>query len=335
MSTKLPPDLLRKLILSRTGAKLDSVLVGPMIGEDAAIIDLGDKVLVVHGDPITAAVENIGWLAVNVASNDIAVRGAEPRWLLVIMFLPEGTSDDVIDRITKQLDEAAKELGIAIIGGHTEYTVGIDRPIIAATCFGIAGKNEYVTTSGARVGDCILMTKGAGIEGTSILASDFRDELIRLGVGEDVISRALEFSREISVVREAIALARVGASSMHDPTEGGVLCGLLEMAYASGKRFVVYEEKILVRPETRAICSALKVDPLKLISSGTLLATIPENKVDAAVGVLEELDVSYGLIGRVEEGEGVVVVKRDGRKVMFREPYIIDELREVWRRFRE
>ncbi|MEM1897293.1 MAG: AIR synthase related protein, partial [Ignisphaera sp.] len=123
MSGKLPPELLTRYILSRTGIRDSSVIIGPSIGEDAAIIDIGNgKILVMHVDPITGAVENIGWLAVHIACNDIAVRGVKPRWLLPVLFLPRDIDESVIDSITKSIDEAAKELEVSIVGGHSEYT---------------------------------------------------------------------------------------------------------------------------------------------------------------------------------------------------------------------
>jgi len=185
---KLRSEALNKYVLSRIGVKDPAVIVGPTVGEDSAVIDLGNgNVLVVHSDPITGAVEHLGWLAIHVPSNDVAVTDAKPRWFLPVIYLPEGASDEVIDRITRQMDSAAKELGAMIIGGHTEYTPGIERPMVAVTALGIARKESIVRTEGAISGDLILMTKTAGIEGTSILASDFEDELRAKGVGEDIL----------------------------------------------------------------------------------------------------------------------------------------------------
>ncbi|MCX8208524.1 MAG: AIR synthase family protein [Sulfolobales archaeon] len=327
---KLAPDLMLKYVIGRTGAPDPSVLVGPSIGEDAAIIDLSDgRVLVVHSNPITGAVENIGWLAVHVSCNDIAVRGARPRWLLPVLYLPENSGVDLIDRITGQVDRAARELGAAVVGGHTEFTPGLGRPLISMTAVGIASRGRYITTGGARVGDLVLMTKTAGVEGTAILSTDFRNLLLELGVPEELVERGRKFIERVSVAREALLLAERGlATSMHDPTEGGLVGGLAEVAYASGTTIYIRESDVRVAEETEAISRALGVDPLRLISSGTLVATVPPDKAGEALRALEEEGVEASVIGTVSEKSGdlVVVERRSGRIERVSDVYVEDEL---------
>ena len=327
---KLHPDLLAKYVFSRVGKPDPSVLVGPAYGEDSAIIDMGDFVLVAHSDPITEAVGRVGWLAVHVACNDVAVRGARPRWLLPVLLLPEGCPERVIDEITAQIDLAAREVEAMVVGGHTERTPGLDRPIISMTALGTAPKGRYVTTGGARPGDVIIMTKGAAIEGTAILASDFAEELARAGVPEGVLARAREFMSEISVVPEALALAEVGVSSMHDPTEGGLLGGLAEVAYASGRLVEIWEDRVLLRPETREICRALRVDPLRLISSGCLVASLPEERLPEAGEALGRLSVSWAVIGRVREGPPGLLLHRPDGRVERVGHFVPEELARLW-----
>lgn len=334
MVGKLSPSLLIKYVISRVGVRDPQVLIGPSIGEDAAVIDLGDgKVLVTHVDPITGAVKFLGWLAVHIASNDIAVRGVKPRWLLSVLYLPENAGEDLIDEITSQIDQAAREVGAMVVGGHSEFTPGINRPLISMTAIGIAEKGKYVTTAGAKVGDAVVMTKTAGVEGTAILSSDFRDVLLERGVSRNVVERAEEFIKRISVVREAIALAEAGlVTSMHDPTEGGLLGGLTEIAYSSNSTIYIWEEKIGVAEETLAITRALGLDPLKLISSGTLVATVPRNRVSEALSLLREIGVEASFIGYVgEKTEDLVVVyRRDGSVEKLRDVYVKDELLKAW-----
>ncbi|MEM1623502.1 MAG: AIR synthase family protein [Sulfolobales archaeon] len=334
MVGKLPPDMLLRFVLSRTGVLDPSVIVGPSIGEDAAVIDIGDgKVLVAHVDPITGAVEFLGWLAVHIASNDVAVRGVKPRWLLSVLYLPEGATEELVDRITSQVDRAAKEVGAMVVGGHSEFTPGITRPLISMTAIGITKRDRYVTTGGARVGDVVVMTKSAGIEGTAILATDFRDVLLDLGVPESVVRRGSEFIREVSVVKEALALADAGlVTSMHDPTEGGLLGGLAEIAYASNTTIHVWEEKIPLAEETAVISSALGLDPLRLISSGTLVATVPRDKVGEALRVLRDIGVEASVIGYVgERADGLVTIyRRSGVIERAKEVYVRDELVRAW-----
>ncbi|HDJ89501.1 MAG TPA: hydrogenase assembly protein HupF, partial [Thermoprotei archaeon] len=311
MSRKLSPNLLEKYIFNRIGIADPSVILGPRYGEDAAIIDLDDKYLVIHTDPITGAVKNIGWLAVNIVSNDIAVRGVKPRWILLTILLPMHFSEKEIDIITRQIDKAAREIGAMIIGGHTEFTIDIDRPIISATAIGIALDKRIVKTCGMRENDYILMTKGAGLEGTSILATDFEEKLLEKGVSEKVILNAKNFIREISVVREALLLARY-VNSMHDPTEGGVLNGLAEMAYASNMGIDLWLDKVLIRDETKIICEKLGINPLRLISSGTLLASIPSENINKVCSILDRERISYSIIGKVRRNKGIRIY-RDGK----------------------
>ena len=327
---KLSPELLERYVFSRVGVRDPSVLVGPAYGEDSAIIDMGDFVLVAHSDPITEAVERIGWLAVHVACNDVAVRGARPRWLLPVILLPEGCPERDIDEITAQIDGAAREVGAMVVGGHTERTPGLERPIISMTAMGKAPRDRFVRTGGARPGDVVLMTKGVAIEGTAILATDFSEELARAGVPGDVLERARSFMAEISVVPEALALAEIGVSSMHDPTEGGLLGGLAEIAYASGRLLEIWEEKALIRPETRALCVALAIDPLKLISSGCLLATLPCERLREAGEALADVGVEWAIIGCVRDGPpGLLVNRADGRSERVGR-FVEEELARLW-----
>jgi len=304
--------------------------VGPAYGEDSAIIDMGDFVLVAHSDPITEAVERAGWLAVHVACNDVAVRGAKPRWLLPVLLLPEGCPERVLDELTAQMDQAAREVGAMIVGGHTERTPGLDRPIISMTALGVAPKDRFIRTSGAQPGDVVLMTKGAAIEGTAILATDFARELAEAGVPGQVIERARGFMAEISVVPEALALAEAGVNSMHDPTEGGLLGGLAEVAYASGRLVEVWEERVLIRPETKVICTALGVDPLRLIGSGCLVATLPGDRLEEAQRALERVGVEWAVIGQVREGPpGLLLHRADGRVERVGR-FVAEELARLW-----
>jgi len=330
MVGKVSPEILRKYVFNRIGVRDPDVIIGPSYGEDASIINLGDKVLVAHVDPITGAIEWLGWLAVHIASNDVAVRGAKPRWLLNVLYLPEDSSEDIIDKLTTQIDSAAKEIGAMVVGGHSEYTPGLHRPLISMTAIGITTRDRFVITSNAKPNDLVLMTKTAAIEGTSILATDFRDELEKKGIDMGIIEKASNFIRRISVVPEALKLAEVGVNSMHDPTEGGILGGLAEIAYASNVLIEVWEDKIPIAPETKIICEVLGIDPLKLISSGVLLATIPRDKADEALSELNKLGIEATIIGIVREGRGVILHRSNGVKERVSE-FIVDELYRVWK----
>ncbi|MFC4449469.1 AIR synthase family protein [Halorussus aquaticus] len=318
MIGKLDPEVLAR-VLSRTGARDDSVVMGPQYGEDAAAMRVGDRLLVASSDPLSLAEERLGTLAVHVACNDVAASGADPRWLTNVLFLPDD-DPDTLDALTTQMDDEARELGVAIVGGHSEYTPALERPMASMTAMGLA--DEFVPTGGARPGDRVLLTKGAGIEGTAVLATDFRDEL---DFSADLLGRAEGFFDEISVVPEARVL-RESATAMHDPTEGGLVNGMVEMASASGVRLDIDRSAVPVREETTELCAAMGVDPLRIFGSGALLATVPAAECDDALAALDAEGVPASEIGVVDESDdpGVAI---DGELV--REA-IRDDLYDLW-----
>ena len=232
---KLPFELLSE-VLGRLEVRDPRVVLGPRPGEDAALIDFGDRYLVAKSDPITFATDLIGWYVVQVNANDLAVMGATPRWLMATVLLPEGSDRAMVESIFDQLSDACREHDITLVGGHTEVTYDLPRPIVAGAMLGEVAKDRVVLTSGARAGDSIVLTKGIAVEGTAILAREASESLAAAGVGEEVLQRAasLLFEPGISVRREAEIACEAGARSMHDPTEGGLATGLLEMAAASG-----------------------------------------------------------------------------------------------------
>ena len=330
---KLPPSILEELVFSRLGVPDAEVLVGPGIGEDAAIVSLGDeKVLVVHVDPITEALERIGWLSIHVASNDIAVRGVRPRWFLSTILLPQSKPLEALDVVTKQMDAALREVGGMLVGGHTEISPGIEKPIAIVTALGIGFRDKIVLTRGARPGDYVIVTKAAGLEGTAIIASDFRGKLVNLGVPQSIIEEALGYFNEVSVLKEALALTEIGApTAMHDPTEGGLLNGLLEIAIASNCAIEVCEGKIPIRTPTKIICKALDLDPLKLISSGALIATIRPELVDVALKTLRDINVDFSVIGRVvDRGSPKVILHKVNGKLEEISECVRDEIGKLW-----
>jgi hydrogenase expression/formation protein HypE len=310
---KIPQDTLRRCVLTHLGATSDRVLRGAAVGEDAAVIDMGSKVLVTKANPITGADYNIGWLVVHVNANDVAARGAKPLWFMGTILLPEGTTESRLEIIMEDMEKACKELGVQLVGGHTECVAGLERPIIAGFMMGEAPKGRYVTTDSARPGDKIILTKTAGLEGTSILASDLEEKLKRK-IDQRTLQRARRMIEIVSVVPEALKAAEIGGvHSMHTPTEGGVLNGLYEMASAARVGLSVEESLIPVAPETAIIAETLDVDPLKLLSSGALLLSVAVDRVDRVIDALEGINVQASVIGDVRErSEGRVITRSDG-----------------------
>ena len=302
---KLPLDVLTDL-LSKVDIKDPRVALGPRPGEDAALIDFGDRYLVAKTDPITFATDLIGWYLVQVNANDLAVMGAKPRWLMATLLLPEGTAPEQVGRIFDQLLQACAALDITLVGGHTEVTYDLSRPVAVGAMLGEVAKERVVLTSGARPGDAIVLTKGIAIEGTAILAREAQDELLRARVTPETVDSAKEllFSPGISVVRDAfIACDEVRVHSMHDPTEGGLVTGLLEMGRGAGVGLIVDAERIPVLPECRSLCQALELDPLGLIASGALLATLAPEDAPALIDALAKEGIASCEIGRITQPE--------------------------------
>ncbi|MDW8102281.1 MAG: AIR synthase family protein [Anaerolineae bacterium] len=308
---KLDPELFCYLLKKFTSLD-ERVVVGAAFGEDAAVIDMGDHYLVVKSDPITFATDLIGWYAVNVNANDVASMGARPRWMLCTFLLPEGkTTPELAESLFDQVVQASKALGISIIGGHTEVTYGLDRPIVIGHMLGEVSKEKLVTSSGARPGDDIILVKGIPIEGTSIIARE-KEQVLRLrGYDDAFIERAKGylFDPGISVVEAALlAVDTAPIHSMHDPTEGGLAMGLYELAEASGVGFVVDEEAVEVLPEGRILCQEFGLNPLGTIASGALIVTLAPEYSPILVEAFRQRGIRSAVIGRViplEEGRWI------------------------------
>jgi len=285
--------------------KDESVVMGPAYGEDAAVVDIGDNYIVMHSDPISGAIDNIGWLAINIAANDVAVSGASPRWALLTMQFPTDYNKGEIREVMADLYDASQELDIEIIGGHSEMIEQIDHPLVTTALIGTTEKPIY--TRGSEPGDKIVQIDEAGLEGTWILASDFGEELERRGVDRKTLKEAKSLRESISVVEPALQI-KEKVSSMHDPTEGGIFQGLYEMAHASQNEFFVNSQPEL-KEISIEICEKLSLDPFRLISSGCLLATVPESREMERGKVIGE--VKEGRPGVIYEGERIKPVKED------------------------
>ena len=312
---KLPPELLSKL-LGKIDIKNPRVFLGSRLGEDAALVDFGDRYLVAKTDPVTFATDLIGQYVVQVNANDLAVMGATPRWLMVTLLFPEKTPIETVNSIFDQLLEACGDLDIDLIGGHTEFTYDLPRPIAIGAMLGEVDKDKVILTSGARPGDAIVLTKGIAIEGTAILAQEKERELKKTGVPSPVVESAkgLLFEPGISVVRDAvIACDVVAIHSMHDPTEGGLASGLLELAKAAGVGLEVDAKLIPVLPECRAFCQTLGLDPMGLIASGALMATVAQEDASKLIDALEQDGIPAFEIGFVTDPQkGVKMRTKNG-----------------------
>ena len=335
-------------LLSKIPRRDPRVVLGSGIGEDAAVLDFAapppavpgppglwppgpagargtgsgnDRLLIAKTDPITFATDLIGWYAVHVNANDVACAGAAPRWFLASALLPESWDEADVERLFDQLVEACAGLGVSLVGGHTEVTGGLDRPIVAGCMLGEVERARAVATGGGEPGDALVLTQGIAIEGTAVLAREAAGRLQERGVPREIVERAqqLLFTPGISVVAAAQSLCAAvpppeGVHSLHDPTEGGLASGVWEMAQACGAGAVVESSAVEVLPETRAVCEALGLDPYGLLGSGALLAAVAPEVAPEALAALERQGIPARVIGRLTRPEeGLRLIAGDGR----------------------
>lgn len=331
---KLEIQFLKRLLNKYT--ILDSqVVVGPKIGEDAAVLSLGkgfEHYWVLTSDPITFTTEEMGYYGVVVNMNDIATRGAIPKWFWVTLLFPEKVKPKEIEKIFYQIHQTCKRFNISFVGGHTEITPGLDKPILSGYMVGEVKRDRLVTTGGARRGDLILLAKGICIEGTSIIAREKESELLKKGISPSIIKRAKDFifNPGIDVLLPArIACNSSPIHSMHDPTEGGLINGLIEMAWASEKEIEVDLNKIFIYNESRILCSALGLNPFGVIASGALLLTLSPQDLMKIERAFKKVSIPFQVIGKIKKGPGRVLV-REGKFLRELNPLPRDEILKIY-----
>ena len=325
---KLDSDLLKRIVFDRITYRDDQVKVRPGIGEDCAVVDFGDWDCIMSTDPISSAVEDIGRLCIHITCNDVASNGVKPVGIMLAVMLPVGSTEEDVEHIMSQAAETAAELQVEIIGGHTEVTPAVNQPVIVSTAIGKAPAGTSQSGNEMAPGDYIMMTKSCGLEGAGIAATDYGQELLAgrddtggptpgdgdkeaVAFAPEEIERARSFLDSVSVVAEGVAAGEVGTHGMHDITEGGILGAIWEMCQISDMGAEVWEDDIPIEPETRKICEFFGMDPLRLISSGSMVIIVPEDKKDEMTGAMERARVPVSVIGRVlPKEEGVYMVRR-------------------------
>jgi len=303
--SKFPLDILQKAVFPYAESQDPDVLLGAAFGEDVALTKVGNCILASHVDPIVGAISNIGWLAVHVACNDIATSGIAPRWILLLVLVPRLEDVDLLQSIMRDARKATSELSISIIGGHTGYSAGLSRPLVAVTALGTLVDREPIYTGGAQHGDRILVTKGLALEGTAILAEDFKDVARELGLTQTELEEARTLIEQVSVVPEALALVEHGTTAIRNVTRGGLLETLLETAHLSQVQLKVEVSRLPINPIVTRFAQLFQFDPISIISSGTLVATIPPSQSRIVSQALDAIGIPFSFVGEVLEGFGV------------------------------
>ena len=298
MPGKLQPDLLKENVLNFTGTLREDLLIGGGIGEDAALIKVPAGILVAASDPITGATKNAGSLLVHVNANDLACKGADPAWLIVTLIVPDKMGIKLIQNIMSEIHETCKEMGIAIAGGHTELTDNYTQPVISGTMLGITCYE--LSAKKIHEGDCILVTGHAGLEGMSIIATD-RPDLFSKIFTSDELRSIQSWKQDLSIIKPARIL-REYSSYMHDPTEGGLNGALYELQQACNLRVELDEKSVPVSDLTLRASQELGFDFMNLISSGMLIAVIPQRNIAIAQEHLRINNISSKVIGKFVDG---------------------------------
>lgn len=334
---KLPNDMLASLL--EEVPESEDVLIGPGVGEDVAAVGLdGSEVLLAKSDPITFPTDHIGRYAITINTNDVVCSGGLPRWFLATAIFPPETTGHVIRGIFREMLATAQELGIRVVGGHTEISDAVRRPVVSGALFGRSAADSLLNKRNIRPDDRILMTGRPGIEGTAIIAAEFPDLLSSRAVSPAVIESARHFTDRLAILPEARLAAESGlAVALHDVTEGGVATALEELARAADVRIEVEMGSLAPYPETETLCSALGIDPLGLIGSGSLIIAVRPEGAAPLLERLNEAGIDAREIGRAIEagagagtGDGRVTSLRKGRPVAFPR-FEVDELARLYR----
>lgn len=332
---KLPHTLLAEL-LAGLPAHDPQLLVGPTVGEDAAVIDFAadsPSLLVAKTDPITFATDQIGYYAVNICANDLAVSGATPRFFMPTVLLPAGRSDaDMARAVFAQIGAACRELGIVVAGGHSEVTSSVEQVVVAGALLGEVPRAQLVRTGGCRPGDAVLLAGAVPVEGVSIIARERRRELLARGWPAAELEAAANylFTPGISVLQPALAAASAGlVTAMHDPTEGGIATALLEVATAAGVGLAIDLDAIQIPDLARRLCAEYGLDPLGTISSGALLATAQHANVAALLALWSAMGWPAAVIGQVEAQSYGLAATRQGLACPLPH-FAVDEIARLW-----
>ncbi len=325
---KLDSDVLKRIVIDKIKYKCGDVKVRAGVGEDCAVVGYGDYDCVISTDPITSSINDVGRLSIHISCNDIASNGVKPIAITLAVMLPKGTSEEDVENIMAQAAKSAEEVGVEIVGGHTEITEAVNQPVIVSTAFGKTVADGFQSASDMRAGDVVLMTKQAGLEGTGIICSDYEDELSKI-LSADELAEGKSKLDEVSVVKEGVIAGRIGTHGMHDVTEGGVLGAVWEMCNISGLGVLIDEDRIAVSEVTKKICKYFSIDWKRLISSGCMIIVAGSEKAGDICAELSKNGIMVSQIGIVTEAsEGRMLKKSDGKLEKI-DPPKTDELYRV------
>ena len=312
---KIPNELLKYLLDDLSVIPDARLELGPAIGEDSAILNINDQIVLVGSDPITFPTESPGWHSVIINSNDIAASGGIPKWYTATILMPEGSSTQEFTDIFKDISNTCAKMNIQLIGGHSEVTAGVQHPIISGTMIGLADRTDLKPTKNAQISDDILITKYCPIEGLNIILAQYPDIISAAGLTPSEIASITTMSSKtnMSIINEAkIVKTFEEVHSMHDPTEGGIATALIEMLSASRIGAIIDESSLPIPNSAHKLCRHIDIDPLGLVASGSLLFTATSQVSDEIILALQRMSINCTKIGyTVPESEGVSIIQSD------------------------
>lgn len=322
---KLPEPVLIRSVLKQVKHRREEVLVGPAVGQDCAVLQVGpDEALVMSTDPITGTVKDLGSHSIHITANDLAASGAEPIGVMLTVMLPDTVEEPEVRKMMQDAEETCRKLNMEVLGGHTEITNVVRQPLISVTGVGKIKRSRMITTLQVQPEQDIVVTKWIGLEATTILAKEKEEEL-RKRFPAGIVDTAIGFDQYLSVVPESRIAMNHGVSAMHDITEGGVFGALWEMASGAGVGLEVDLKKIPIRQETVEICQYFDVNPYQIMSSGSMMIAADDGH--ELVRKLEKAGIHAAVVGRTNSGNDRVL--RNGEDVRYLDKPQPDELYKV------
>ncbi len=295
---QLLKDLILPSIMNPILARLD----------DGACISVPESELVMTTDsyvvrPLFFPGGDIGKLAVCGTINDLAMQGAEPRYLSLALILEEGLELSRLERIITSIGDTVRQTGVKIITGDTKVVERREGGGVFINTAGLGVRRPGVDThvSNARPGDVVLVTGTIGDHGIAVMSAreglEFESNLVS----------------DVAPLWEMIRLLLDAVPDIHclrDPTRGGLASALNDIAEASSVCVRLKESAIPVRAEVKGACGLLGLDPLNVANEGKAIVICPREKTDKALKALRSrpLGKQACVIGEIVEKPASLVL---------------------------
>ena len=305
---KIPENVLKRSILKPISHRRIEALLGAKAGGDAAILKT-DGLTVVSSASASLGIRH----AVYSAANNIGAKGGDAVGLMVFATLPEGTEEPVLKETEAETERYCQELSLEIIGGHTEISPAVTKPLISVTAIGKASEASVNGLSGAEAGDSLILAGHIALEGTAMIASEREAEVLAKFPAE-MVRKAQDFGNRLSVRKASDTAFRAGASAMHDLSTGGVFAGLWEIADFAGLGLMADMRKLPVRQESIEICNVFDINPYGLLSGGGLL--IAAKDPEAMLAALEREGINAAIVGSFTDSNDRVLINGDTKRFL-------------------